>query len=847
MFEPQRHKVHEVFNKFLCISLRPLHLCVKSFGFFLLSFILTACNGGSSPNVTYVIVTGQPTQIVSVQDNVVGQQSQVVQSTALAPLTITPIPPTATPDVAPDVALQVGDRYLQDGYYENAVFSYQAILARDDAPPEIRAAAAYHLGEAALREGLFSEAVSALTTLMNTYPNDFRTAQAFFLRGDAYLGSSEWALAIADFQQYLVLRPGIIDSYAYERIGDAQLALGLLPDALTSYGQASNANRSLVPQLALREKVAQVYLTGGQVDQALAQYDAILQIAENTPYRADIEFRAASMLLDAGNTDLALARLERIFAEYPTRSQAYDAMSLLLENGRTLDAYARGRVNYFYGDYPGAIEAFNQYTSEVSLAEIPAELQLLLGRAYRELGNPEAAQVAFQTIVEQYPDDRLFGEALLEQGRTYFLSGEITAAIDRYLAIATNYGYLPEVAAEALWRAGYLHSTNDRPTEGRAIFQQLAQTFPDSSQARSGLSIAASAAINSGDDAAAESLFGQLAATSTGTEAADAYLQLGRLALKRGQQSLAQESFNQAIAAAPDSYYSARAGDLVIGRAPFTPPTRYIFTFDELADITTAEDWLRTTFGLTQASPLWPLAPEIEADSRIVRGRELWAVGAFKDAETEFFDVLDAYEENGLVSYQLAIFYRTLGAFLPSMQGAANVITAANVTTLDAPAYIARMRYPTYYRDLVLNVAQEREMDPLLIFSLIRHESLFNTNATAAAGEKGLTQVIPDTAAYIADELDWPDYQHSDLFRPYAGIEFGAFFLEENLDRFDNNVYAGLAGYNAGPGRAISWLELSGGDPDLFMSTITIETTQVYIQRIYSHYSIYRALYGADS
>jgi soluble lytic murein transglycosylase len=76
-------------------------------------------------------------------------------------------------------------------------------------------------------------------------------------------------------------------------------------------------------------------------------------------------------------------------------------------------------------------------------------------------------------------------------------------------------------------------------------------------------------------------------------------------------------------------------------------------------------------------------------------------------------------------------------------------------------------------------------------------------------------------------------------------VAFGAFYLDEQLRRFDGNTYAALAGYNAGPGRAISWLDASGGDPDRFMASITISTTQLYIQRIYSYYNVYRQLYGA--
>jgi soluble lytic murein transglycosylase len=93
-------------------------------------------------------------------------------------------------------------------------------------------------------------------------------------------------------------------------------------------------------------------------------------------------------------------------------------------------------------------------------------------------------------------------------------------------------------------------------------------------------------------------------------------------------------------------------------------------------------------------------------------------------------------------------------------------------------------------------------------------------------------------------QLRWADYQHTDLFRPYAGIEFGAYYLWEQLERFDGNVTAALAGYNAGPGRAQAWLDLAGSDPDQFMTAVDIDSTRLYIQRIYSYYTIYRALYS---
>ncbi|MCC6804416.1 MAG: tetratricopeptide repeat protein, partial [Anaerolineae bacterium] len=318
---------------------------------------VAGCNLNEQPP-TYVIVTSAPT------------------ATDAPPPTATIAP---TPTVSPEVILRLGDRYLLNGYFENAAAAYQTLVNQPDTPPDDVAAAAYGMGQAAVREGLYAEAVDALTTFIDQFPQDDRYAQAHYLRGDAYLGLSQWAEAISDFQTYLSLRPGLVDSYAYERIGDAQLALGQMDAALASYGQAADASRGLVPQLALRERVAQVYANAERPADAVAQYDAILEVAQNAPYRASIAFAAAQTVMDSGDTQNGLVRMMQVFTNYPDRPEAYQAMTILLDHGVTLDDLQRGRVAYSYGDYQAAIEALNNYASANTIDEIPAELNLMLG------------------------------------------------------------------------------------------------------------------------------------------------------------------------------------------------------------------------------------------------------------------------------------------------------------------------------------------------------------------------------------------------------------------------------------------------------------------------------------
>lgn len=821
--------------------------------------VITATPPLPTPNADgIVIITATPrgaevdTSAVSIPPAVnVADQSANVAPTAVAPATVAP---TAVPIVDASRQLQEADRLRANGYFEESVAVYEAILnAGSSVDPAIRYEAAFNKGHAALRDGLFAEAVAALTILIdeNVNASDVRTAQAYFLRGDAYLGTANWSAAIQDFERYLSLRPGLIDSYVWERIADAQLAIGQQSAALESYNRALAADRLLVPELILREKLGRILLAAGQVDSSVAQYDAILSVAQNDPYRASIEMDAASALMTVGRTDEAITRARRVFNEYFETAAAYEALQMLIAAGADgdIDGYRRGTVLYNQGAYPAAVDAFNEYTSSFQLSAIPANLYLLLGRAYRELGNPQAAVVAFTTIIEQYPTSPLLGDALLERGRTYFLSNQIAQAIDTYLAVAQNYPALAQAAPEAMWRAGYLYGTRQNDfVSSRETFTRLADLYPTSEWAVDGLEIAASVAVNNGEIAIAENLYGRLAAITSGDNQAAAYYWVGRLAQQRGDATAASEAFRQAQASASDSFHAVRAQDLLTGQAePFVPPASIRTTFDEESDRRAAQEWLATTFGVDASGDLSQLSPELADDARMVRGRELWTVGAYDEAEAEFDALLDEARDNRDVvrSFQMAHFYQDLGAHLESQVAAANIITAAGVTTLQAPPYLARMRYPIPYFDLVEAQAAQYAFEPLLMISLMRQESLFDRNALSIANARGLTQVIPSTAIYIADQLNWDGFENSDLNRPYVSVAFGAYYLDEQLRIFNGNKAAALAAYNAGPGYTLDWVRLSGGDIDSLVSTITFDETRRYLQRIYSHYNIYRVLYGA--
>ena len=82
------------------------------------------------------------------------------------------------------------------------------------------------------------------------------------------------------------------------------------------------------------------------------------------------------------------------------------------------------------------------------------------------------------------------------------------------------------------------------------------------------------------------------------------------------------------------------------------------------------------------------------------------------------------------------------------------------------------------------------------------------------------------------------------LYRPDTAIAFGAYLLDEQLERYGGNVAAALAAYNAGPVYADGWAQLEADDFDLFLEAVDFPETQRYIKQIYITHAIYRFLYS---
>jgi soluble lytic murein transglycosylase-like protein len=114
-------------------------------------------------------------------------------------------------------------------------------------------------------------------------------------------------------------------------------------------------------------------------------------------------------------------------------------------------------------------------------------------------------------------------------------------------------------------------------------------------------------------------------------------------------------------------------------------------------------------------------------------------------------------------------------------------------------------------RDLaedIYDIARETNIEPRLAFGLVKTESTFNERAVSHVGARGLTQVMPRTAAWLV-----PGTKTQDLYDRQTNLRLGFTYLDQMIDKYKGNVRLALLAYNRGPGTVDKVLK-RGGNPD---------------------------------
>ncbi len=178
------------------------------------------------------------------------------------------------------------------------------------------------------------------------------------------------------------------------------------------------------------------------------------------------------------------------------------------------------------------------------------------------------------------------------------------------------------------------------------------------------------------------------------------------------------------------------------------------------------------------------------------------------------------------------------------------ILAVSAVTVAVSPLFdkaVKELALPLRHEDVIRQQAADKGLDPALIAAVIYVESHFR-DQTSDAGAKGLMQLLPSTADYIAHLSGGTAFEPGDLATPQINIAYGSFYLNYLLRKYHGSETLALAAYNGGEGKVDEWLAGATARGETFdvAQHIPFAETRDYVQRVLTARREYRRQYPRE-
>ncbi|MEO0400323.1 MAG: lytic transglycosylase domain-containing protein [Pseudomonadota bacterium] len=140
--------------------------------------------------------------------------------------------------------------------------------------------------------------------------------------------------------------------------------------------------------------------------------------------------------------------------------------------------------------------------------------------------------------------------------------------------------------------------------------------------------------------------------------------------------------------------------------------------------------------------------------------------------------------------------------------------------------------------------------DRAVLYGLMRQESKFKPDATSRVGARGLMQLMPRTASYIAKDRRLASRKGRDrLYDPAFNLQVGQAYVNYLVeDVSDGDLFDVAAAYNGGPGNLRRWKkDLGIDDPLLFIESIPNPESRDFVEKVLTNIWVYRARLGQET
>ena len=572
-----------------------------------------------------------------------------------------------------------------------------------------------------------------------------------------------------------------------------------------------------------------LYQLGDQSEESAATYwNTLLQNFPSHPRSVELAFKQVSTADQTAAKD----------AEPDAQVLDFDQLSLLK---------LIARHGLYHSDY---VQILNRLTEQYGSALTPEDWAAV-GFGYWETQNYGQAGVAYSqapaTPTSQY-----------RAARGKDLKGKTVEAIAAYRLLNQTFPDAPETATGLLKLAQLLPSSEAVPTldqvitrfpdQAAAALSQRADRLdalksPDSAnQARASIlsqysDSAAAARIRlanaeanaqAGNYSAAIDWAQQLITAAPDDElAAKAGFWLGKWALQKNQPDIARKAFENVIQTHPESYFAWRSA---------------VYLDWNVGDFDTVRSFDAPIALPTERLPLPAGSATLQELHLLGQDQTAWS-----QWQTEFVDqrsptVTEQFTDGIL---RLGIGDNLNGIFMASSLAWRDLPADKDEYRLlkENPSYWQAV-YPFPFSQLITGWAQLRKINPLLVTALVRQESRFQPDIQSVVGATGLMQVMPETAAWISEQLGGESYI---LDQPEDNVKLGTWYLDFTHQQYTDNSLFAVASYNAGPGSVAAWIaEGDYTNADEFVAKIPYPETKDYVESVFGGYWNYLRLYNPE-
>ena len=217
--------------------------------------------------------------------------------------------------------------------------------------------------------------------------------------------------------------------------------------------------------------------------------------------------------------------------------------------------------------------------------------------------------------------------------------------------------------------------------------------------------------------------------------------------------------------------------------------------------------------------------------------------GFEKEAYALYDESLKLHRNRPEFYYRYGLMFMQNGEYALAYRMARNFLDIVpKEKMINAPIQILKFLYPIPHER---KVKKHARIDPYLVYSVMRQESMFDAQITSPVGARGLLQIMPSTGDFLSKSEKIEKFDKDLLYNAYMNIRLGVRYLNDLYDEYKGDYIGILGNYNAGPVPAVRWLTNHGSLPwDIRVEEVSYWETRDYVKRVLGNYWTYREIYN---